>query len=352
MRNLVEDVVRVERAVVAADAGVVAADDQVRAAVVLAEQRVQQGLARPRVAHVQRIAGLDDGRRHEVVLGQRRDRAGAHVGRDVTGLERAQQRVHQHAVADLDRDLGQVLVRAVHRVARLERGDARPAQRREQRPRLRRRHEQLAVLLGEATLRQHLDRAGQIDLGLVHHHLHARVLGVGGPEHALAFVRLVDVVLLASRASWPAVRRRRGRRRAISCPTAICSAAVACADTVIGIGQNRPLSVLHVVAHAAPVRVRHEAVQRGEAADAEHDDVAAFARSDRQPGQGAARRVPLAFRTLQQQGSQSAPPCGRTRLLIVNLSADRSAAALTARASRAHAIDGQTESGCWRARGA
>ena len=71
--DLVEDVVRVERAVVAADAGVVAADDLVRAAVILAEQRVQQRLARPGVAHVERIPGLHDGLLHEVVLGQHGD---------------------------------------------------------------------------------------------------------------------------------------------------------------------------------------------------------------------------------------------------------------------------------------
>jgi len=47
LRDLVEDVVGLERAVVAAHAGMVAADDQVRAAVVLPEQRMQQRLARP-----------------------------------------------------------------------------------------------------------------------------------------------------------------------------------------------------------------------------------------------------------------------------------------------------------------
>jgi hypothetical protein len=45
---LVEDRLRVEAAVVVADAGVVAADDQVAAAAVLAEHRVQHGLPRAR----------------------------------------------------------------------------------------------------------------------------------------------------------------------------------------------------------------------------------------------------------------------------------------------------------------
>ena len=61
LRNRVEDVVRVERAVVAAHARVVASDEQVRAAVVLPEEGVEQRLARSGVAHVERIARLHDG---------------------------------------------------------------------------------------------------------------------------------------------------------------------------------------------------------------------------------------------------------------------------------------------------
>src|SRR5512145_1419599 len=55
--NLVEHAVRIERPVVLADAGMVAPHDQMRAAVVLAEKRVQQRLARTGVAHVERVAG-------------------------------------------------------------------------------------------------------------------------------------------------------------------------------------------------------------------------------------------------------------------------------------------------------
>ncbi len=58
----VEDQVRVVRAVVAADAGVVAADDEVRAAVVLAADRMPHRLAGPGVAHRSR-----EGREHGAV---------------------------------------------------------------------------------------------------------------------------------------------------------------------------------------------------------------------------------------------------------------------------------------------
>ncbi|MNC96690.1 hypothetical protein D3C83_141310 [compost metagenome] len=66
-------------------------DDEMRAAVVLAEQRVQQRLARAGVAHVERIACLQHGAGAEIALDQQRDRLGAHVGGDVTGLQVAEQ---------------------------------------------------------------------------------------------------------------------------------------------------------------------------------------------------------------------------------------------------------------------
>ena len=53
--ELVEDVLRVVGAVVVADAGVVAADDEVRAAVVPAHERVEDRLARAGVAHRGRV---------------------------------------------------------------------------------------------------------------------------------------------------------------------------------------------------------------------------------------------------------------------------------------------------------
>jgi hypothetical protein len=78
---------------------VIAADDLPGAAIVLAEDRVQQRLARPRVAHVEGVARLDHRAAHEVLVDQRGDRARAHVGRNVAGLEVAEQRMDEHAVA-------------------------------------------------------------------------------------------------------------------------------------------------------------------------------------------------------------------------------------------------------------
>src|SRR5512144_1680839 len=92
LRDLVEDAVRVERPVVLAHAGVVAPDDLVRAAVVLAKEGVQQRLAWPGVAHVERIARLHDRLLDEIVLDQRGDGPRSHLGRYVAGLDRAEQR--------------------------------------------------------------------------------------------------------------------------------------------------------------------------------------------------------------------------------------------------------------------
>jgi hypothetical protein len=146
---------RVERSVVTADPRVVAPDDLVGAAVVLAKHGVQERLARTGVPHVERIPRLYHRSGHEVLLDQRADRARADAGGNVARFELAEQRVHEDPVAALDRDLREVFVRAVHRVAGLERRHARPAEALELVSRLSRGHEKLSVFRGEAASGQH-----------------------------------------------------------------------------------------------------------------------------------------------------------------------------------------------------
>src|SRR3954449_757402 len=67
-RKRVEDVLGVKRAVIAADAGVIAADDQIRAAKVLPDERMQQRLARAAIAHFDGVAGLDIRTGHKIGL--------------------------------------------------------------------------------------------------------------------------------------------------------------------------------------------------------------------------------------------------------------------------------------------
>ena len=109
------------------DAGVVAPDDEVGAAVVLAADRVPDRLARPGVAH--RGGEHADHRAvlRVVALEQRLVAPHPHVRRDVVGLRRADERVDEQAVDDLERALLDVLVRPVDRVAGLEPDDGPPA---------------------------------------------------------------------------------------------------------------------------------------------------------------------------------------------------------------------------------
>ena len=74
----------------------------------------------------------------------------------------------------------------------------------------------------------------------------------------------------------------------------MAAAVAASTESVIGIGQKRPARRAIVVADALPIGAGHEAVERREAADPEHDQVALFARADADRAQrlraGALRR--------------------------------------------------------------
>ncbi len=290
-RDLVEDVLRVEGAVVVADAGMIASDDEVAAAVVLPEHRVQERLARPGVAHVERITGLDDAALREVVFDQHRDRLRAHFRRHVAPLEPSQRRVDEDAVADLERDLGEILVRAVHGISRLEGGDRAPASRLEQGAGLGGREEELRIAFGKLAAREQLHRAGEIDGTLVEDHAHARVRGVGGVEHRVALERLVDRVFLhhAHR------RHRRGGARIDQGD--LGTGGDGRPGHLVGRqgDRNRPEEAARqpiILAHAFPVGTAHEAVERGKAADAEHQQIAELARVEPHARHGRRAREP------------------------------------------------------------
>src|SRR5579872_1902819 len=126
-RDFFEYLLRVKRSVVITDAGVIASYDQVRATVVLAESGVEQGFARARVAHLQRVAALDYVFLAEVLRYQRVDCFHADIGRNVTGLELAQRLMHIDSVGDLDRGPRQISMRVVHRVTELQTRNSAPA---------------------------------------------------------------------------------------------------------------------------------------------------------------------------------------------------------------------------------
>jgi hypothetical protein len=70
---------------------------------------------------------------------------------------------------------------------------------------------------------------------------------------------------------------------ATSSPSLMVSSSV---ERVTGNRPEQAVGHLVAVAHALPVGLGHEAVQRGEAADTHHDEVAGFTRGHLELGQG------------------------------------------------------------------
>src|SRR5262245_47169684 len=118
--QLVEDVMRIEGTVVIADAGVVAPDDQMRAAEILANEGMKQRFARARIAHFDRIARLNDRLGAEIIVDHRLDRSGANLGWNVAGFQLPEYLMDENTVGHLQRDFHQMLVAAVHRISGLE----------------------------------------------------------------------------------------------------------------------------------------------------------------------------------------------------------------------------------------
>jgi len=93
---------------------------------------------------------------------------------------------------------------------------------------------------------------------------------------------------------------------------------------------RRPVAV----AYARPVCLRHEPVERREAPDAEHDEVALFARADAYRGSERARARPAASASPAGiSGLSECPPWGATRPSIDSLSASRILGALRRRSN-------------------
>ncbi len=137
--ELVEERLRVVGAVVVADPGRVPTDDEVRAAVVPAYLAVVDGLARSCVAHRAREDSEHHAIRRVVAVEQHPVALHPDLEGHVIALGHAGEGMQQQSVDLLERDLGQVLVSAVHRVACLESHHRRPAAVGERRARLGRR---------------------------------------------------------------------------------------------------------------------------------------------------------------------------------------------------------------------
>ncbi len=184
---------------VLAGAGMVAADDHVRATVVAADQPVPDGLARAGHAHGQ--VQQRHGRGRLRVLVQHRLVA-AHAGEviDVAGLREADDRVDQQVRLGLARRTeGQLLVRAVQRVARLERHDLAPAHLAEEGAQLVRRVAARAEIIMHRLLDAG-DRPAEVNLArLVVQVVDRRMRGIVCTEDLLGLARLVRHPLVGDR---------------------------------------------------------------------------------------------------------------------------------------------------------
>src|SRR5579875_3195158 len=148
--------------VVVADTGMVAAYDEVRATVVLAHQRVEDGFARAGVAHGGRQHAQNHALARIVVFQQHLVAAHAYSGGDVVALRVTDQRVQVEAIDRLQRAFLDVFMGAVNRIARLEGDNTLPTTLGEQPTRLRGRvaiNSELLRLQGDDThgaTQQHL----------------------------------------------------------------------------------------------------------------------------------------------------------------------------------------------------
>src|SRR4029453_16333887 len=125
--QLIEDVMPTKGAVVVADAGMVAPDDKVRTAEVLANESVKQRLAWTGIAHLDRIARLDDRSRAEIIVDHRLDCSGTNIGWNVACFQFPEHLMDENTVLDLHPDFYQVVVATVHGISGLEGGDIGPA---------------------------------------------------------------------------------------------------------------------------------------------------------------------------------------------------------------------------------
>ena len=267
----------------------VAADDEVGAAVVAADDRVQQHLARAGHPHRQRQQAEHDRARLVVVVDQGPVAADAGVVVDVAGLGHADDRVDQEAAADLlGRPLGQLFVGPVQGVAGLEGDDPAPAQRLEVLAQLGRRPAQLdeVVVRRDAN---HLEPAGRVVARLSVEVGDRRMLRVGraiGVRASLLLVVRVDLLDVEER-QQVAVDVAQGQRLALG-------------DAVAG--RDRQASRARARACRRPAASRRRrarsrpcpgSLQRREAADGQQLEVAQPALVERQAGKVLGGRLHL-----------------------------------------------------------
>jgi hypothetical protein len=232
---------------------------------------VEDRLAGTRVAHRRRIDAQDHAVVGVVALHEDLVAAHPHVGGDVALLRLADDRVQEQPVRDLQGGLGQVLVRAVDRVARLEGDDAAPAALLERLARLGGGEQALRERLLVVGQRLGLDRAGQAAVPLPVDRGDAGVGVVGCPVDLLRLALDVAVEDLFDGESPEPFAVVGGDLDHVSLRR-------------LQVGRehdrNRPdpaVGETHLVDHGAPVVGAHKPAERREAAVREQLEVGCLA---------------------------------------------------------------------------
>ena len=267
-------------------AGVVTADNEVGRAVVLADQRVPQCLTRTSHAHGQRQQAQEHAVLAVVPVRVLQDLLVApHAGGvvDVAGLGHANHGVDEHAALDLlGGTAGELDVGTVHGVARLERDEAAPAHLLELGARLGGREAKVVEVevLGQADA---LQRAADVHVtGLVEEVVDGRVAVVGGAQHHLCLVGLVDGEHVVDGQHGDEVEELVAQGDLLA--NSLVGSEVSGHIEGDGHGPHETTGQPHVVDDAVVGLLVHEAGQRGEATVQQHFDVAQLASGQDQVG--------------------------------------------------------------------
>ena len=194
--QLIEDVVGIEWTVIVANAGVVAPDDKMRTAEVLTNKGMKQCLARTGVAHLNRIARLNDGAASEIIVDHRLNCSGTDIGRNIAGFQFPKDLMDKDAVGHFHRDFHQVLVTAMHGVSGLEGGDIRPAAIKKHGSCLGGPNIKLRIFDRIFAFAQYPHRPRQVDVSLRQHLGDAGVLRIGRAIDVFRLRLLVDRIFL------------------------------------------------------------------------------------------------------------------------------------------------------------
>ena len=273
---VVKNRLRVKCAVIIADAGVVAADDEMRRPHVLPKQRVQHRLARARIHHVKTVAADQQRVRRKIHLGHFANRRVAHFRRNVAFLQFAEQHVNHAAVGAgaLHGDAAQLLVREVHRVARLKGHGFFPAVFFNTRANLHGGAKSGGEFGFKITAVQHPQFSGKRGAPLLQKRGDARMRAVGGAVDLLAKMRHLGLAESLGRADF----QHRERRFAGDIRIAQCERVSGRAVKTFHHAQHRrrpkqPVRHAHGFGDAERGRFVHKPAERREVAGAEHDRV-------------------------------------------------------------------------------